>query len=383
VLAVLSVLAPSASALVVHSARGRSFGVTLHRDTTATSVPGSVAAAHAAQLSRQVAGQPGGDTGTLTWHNGPVIHSSTPYLVFWTPSGESIDPSTQGLLSHYFTDVAADSTQASNVYAVARQYYDQSGFADYRQSFDPGTQVITDTAPYPSPDPSGACGGSIAATCLSDGQLSAELARLVAADGLPDDGASSSELPGGAPVYVIVLPSDVDVCLTSSVCASTTFCSYHSGSASPPYLLYAAIPLYPVLQDPKACQFDGQTAVQEPNQSVADVALRNLSHEQVEMVTDPMFTGWWDPLSGNEQADNCNAYGPFDPANGTNPDAFTPVLGGDPSLGTAYNQVINGDHYYLQSEWSNGDSACDMAPALPPWRRASAFPRVPSPPAAR
>jgi PKD repeat protein len=39
------------------------------------------------------------------------------------------------------------------------------------------------------------------------------------------------------------------------------------------------------------------------------------------------------------------------------------VLGGSATAGTLYNQVINGDPYYTQTEWSNGDSACQAQPA--------------------
>jgi hypothetical protein len=86
--------------------------------------------------------------GSLSWHGGPVVHSSAPYLVFWTPPGESIPASSQSLLERYLTDVAVDSGKSSNVFGVDRQYYDQTVFADYRQTFNPSRQVIVDGQPY-------------------------------------------------------------------------------------------------------------------------------------------------------------------------------------------------------------------------------------------
>lgn len=48
---------------------------------------------------------------------------------------------------------------------------------------------------------------------------------------------------------------------------------------------------------------------------------------------------------------------------GTNPDAYLPTLGGSEAAGTLFTQLINGHHYYLQSEWSNGNSNCEMRPS--------------------
>ena len=92
-------------------------------------------------------------------------------------------------------------------------------------------------------------------------------------------------MPATAPIYFVVLPTDVNVC-ASWGCAnssSTGFCAYHSSfnfatspSTSANNVLYATIPTLIVGpgQNPKACQYDGNAAVQEPNASTADVALK-------------------------------------------------------------------------------------------------------------
>ncbi len=357
--AALVVGVPAASAVVVHTPNGHFLGLAPHRGIAAISIPGSIAAQHKANLS---------SNGSLSYHNGPVVHSSEAYLVFWAPTGFSIQASSQALLERYFTDAAADSGKPNNVYGVARQFTDTSGFADYSQTFSAGAQAISDTQAYPALD-SANCPESRSGEnyCLTDAQIEAELQRLIASRHLPDDGpASSSALPANAPVYFVVLPPTVNLCDASTSCVDTQFCSYHSWftDTSGHNVLYAPIPFLAASGGlAKLCQSDGNSVVQEPNADPADVVLKFLSHEHNEVLTDPLGTAWYDGASGNEDGDNCNQYAPTaDPANGTSPNAFTPVLGGSAQAGTLYNQVISGNRYYLQSEWSNGDAGCKTAP---------------------
>jgi len=345
----LAVIASSASAVVVHQRNGHFLGVTPRRGVSPASIPGSVAAANGASGFSS--------TGNLAYTGGPVIHSSAPYLIFWTPSGESIAASSQALLERHFTDVAADSGRATNVYGVDRQFTDGSGFADYRQTFSSASQAIVDAQAYPvrdllnCPD----VNATYYPTCLTDAQLQAEVSRLIAADGLPTGTGAN------APIYFVVTPGDVNICADASNCADTVFCAYHSsftdGAAT---VLYSAIPLFfdgaSAGQNPKYCQSDGNPIVQEPNADIADVAIKYMSHEDNEALTDPVGTGWWNSSGGNENGDNCNSYA-------TNPNSFTPTLGGTSSAGTLFNQLINGDPYYVQSEWSNGDVNCEMSPS--------------------
>jgi hypothetical protein len=121
----------------------------------------------------------------------------------------------------------------------------------------------------------------------------------------------------------------------SSACTyspTSGFCAYHSFYGSGP-TLYGAIPYAAGL---------GCSAGQRPNGDEADDTLNGLSHEHNEMITDPDQRGWIDAL-GYENGDKC-AW------------TFGTPLGG--SAGAKYNQVINGDHYYLQEEWSNDGSRC-------------------------
>lgn len=359
-LAALVIGVPAASAVVVHTPNGQFLGILPHRGITPGSIPGSIPAQRGSNLS---------SNGNLSYHGGPVVHSSAAYLIFWTPSGFSIPSSSQALIQRYFTDSAADSGTAGNAFAVARQFTDGSGFADYKQAFNASSQVISDTQGYPVRDQAhcplnipGAENG-----CVTDAQIQAEVQRLVTTRGLPNGGsAGSSSLPANAPIYFVVLPSNMNVCDSASSCADNQFCAYHSsfsfGSPSKE-LLYATVPFLAAVQFPKACQFDGNTQIQEPNGDLADVALKFLSHEHNETITDPTGGGWYDNASGNEDGDNCNATGPSSPHGGSSLNAFLPTLGGSASAGALYDQLIAGNRYYLQSEWSNGDIGCRMAPS--------------------
>jgi hypothetical protein len=330
-------------------------------------------------------------TGQLSYNGGPVLHSSAPYLVFWAPGGESIPASSQGLMERYFADVAADSGKSSNVFGVLRQYYDRTGFADYRQTFNPARQVIVDPQPYPARE-AGNCPevSSLYPTCISDGQIESELQRLITADHLPSAGSANAAFPAGsaparlsanAPIYFVILPTDVEVCNPlGSLCTGDQNCGYHWDfvDAGGDVVLYAALPLKPLragsilVPDPKGvCQLDGTSVVQAPDGDVnADLVIGGLSHEDSEAINDPTGnSGWFNShgmgidKGGQEGGDECEMYGPFNPLKGSNPNSALPTLGGSEAAGTLYTQLINGHPYYLQSEWSNGDNNCEMRPS--------------------
>ena len=87
------------------------------------------------------------------------------------------------------------------------------------------SQAITDTQSYPT---SGGCTHTSSSypTCLTDSQLQQEAARLISARGLPTGTGAD------APIYFVVLPSDVNECFgSSSTCATNYFCAYHSSFA--------------------------------------------------------------------------------------------------------------------------------------------------------
>ncbi len=192
-------------------------------------------------------------------------------------------------------------------------------------------------------------------TCVTDGQIQAELASFVGSS-------HPTGIGPNAPVYFVVTPPDVNVCLMATVCNSTAdpdgICAYHAPAfIGATEILYASIPLFfdglSPEQRPKRCQADGNPIVQQPNGDPADVAIKYMSHEFSETITDPLLNAWVDG-AGAEDGDKCNSV--TDNAN-----AFLPTLGGSPS-GTLFNQLINGEEYYTQGEWSNGLGNCAMEP---------------------
>jgi hypothetical protein len=309
----------------------------------------------------------------LPYQGGPVLHSSSPYLIFWTPPGESIPASSEALMQRYFTDVAAASGKSSNAFGVLRQYYDHAGFADYRQSFDHTRQVIVDTQPYPARDTTSCTDVSAYyPRCISDAQIRAELQRLIKAKGLPTAGRmSATELPANAPIYFVVLPADVEVCTLLGV--SCDLIAYHDSFVDNrgDNVLYAAVQTAPLKGVPPPppitgpCDLGGTGHAQEPNGNPGDCAINSISHEDSETITDPTSYGWFVALpgAGFETGDACNFFGLFDPRKGSNPNAYMPTLGGRASAGTLYTQLINGHPYYTQSEWSNGNGNCEMRPS--------------------
>ncbi|MGH2867749.1 MAG: PKD domain-containing protein, partial [Solirubrobacteraceae bacterium] len=369
-LALTGALAPRAGAVLVHwGPKGSKAAVGLlpRLGIKPASIPGNFAR-HSASSTVSSS-----DKGTLVYHGGPVLHASAPYLIFWDPNGE-ITTSEKAHLEQYFVDTANDSqilpAVSSNIFGVDRQYTDTTGFADYTQAWSL-SHAITDPQAYPS---AGQCDVSSrvpVGTCLFDSQIQSEVARVINARSLP------TGTSGSAPIYFVVTPPSVDTCNDGgiTVCADNFYCAYHGiFSSSGHDILYADMPTYLDFHDPKGCQSDGNTQVQAPNgDQITDVVTSSMSHEFSETITDPITDsslgkgGWYDPISGNEDGDNCAFIGtpsdPVDPAKGYSPDAFAPTLGGSASAGTLYDQLINGGHYYTQTEWSNGNLDCEAKPA--------------------
>jgi hypothetical protein len=323
----------------VHGSNGRAYGLELRAGVAPGSVKGSVAAAH------HYSGF--SSNGNLDYQGGSVLHSSNAYVIFWDPA-HAISSTTHDLIIRYFQDSAHDSGLATNVFAVNRQFNDSTGSADYSQAFGGS---FSDATGYP------ANGCSVTnvthPTCLSDSQLVNEIHSAAVSHGWPT---------GLAPIYFIITPPSVVTCEPDGVtCSNNIFCAYHSAfldNGGNEYL-YANIPmtLMDGAADEKGCQADtsSPSPVQEPNGDIGDVVLKYTSHEHNETITDPDGGGWYNTNTGAEDGDQCNSIS-------DNANAFLPTLGGSSGSGTLYNQVMNGNHYYLQSEWSNGDINCRMQP---------------------
>jgi PKD repeat protein len=338
---------------------------------------------------------PGGGK-PLTWQGGPVMHSNTTRVVYWDPNKE-FTSTTKAVIASYVSDVASDSGLASNVYGVDAQFTDATGNAAYKSST---VTALVDEHAYPTtgncttPSEPAADKGPPYTTCLFDSQLQSELHALVVEKGLPT---------GLTQLYLILTPHKVVSCFNETkkeeaefgkICSNNFFCAYHSaaeaGSGHP--IIYADIP-FSLLDSgfAKSCQDDGHAKIQLPNGDgegtnsatrYADVALKYLSHEFSEAITDPLpeFATAWVDSNGLENGDKCNGVSPDLEEDGIGYDknSFTPTLGGSVTEGTLFNQEIAGGHFYTQSEWDNAAKACRMEPLPLSGASFSSSPATPS-----
>jgi hypothetical protein len=290
----------------------------------------------------------------LVSHGGPVLTSEAPYLIYWT-GGHQISPTgdaSEKLLNTYLGDVAKDSAANSttNVYSVLAQYG-----STYSQTFSASTQAVIDTNPFPGTS----CSLATKMTaCVSDASIQAEVAGLINSGTLP---APTAPGTGTTPIFFVVTPVDVNVCTSTTQCVNNSFCAYHSYFVNSGHdVLYASVPFSVFATSTKGCQTDQNSTYNTPVGSTGDEAYNvadDLSHELSETITDPLINAWYSH-SGYEVGDLCEAYGATaDPSKGLSPLAYSPAFT-DPKTGGIYDQVINGDEYYNQTEYSNAAGKC-------------------------
>jgi hypothetical protein len=261
----------------------------------------------------------GGGGSNLAYHGGTVLHTNTAYAIYWIPGGYSVSSGYQTVVNRFFGDVAADSGKTSNVYYSDTQYSDGGGKIAYSSTFG-GSYVDT------NPLPASGCSDPYTAVCLSDGQLQAEIVNAVRAAGWT---------PGSTSIFFLFTANGIGSCYSGSQCAFSYYCAYHSSfTAGGATYVYANQPYADTV--PAACD-----AGQHPNGDDADATINVTSHEHNEAITDWQGNAWYD-RRGQENGDKC-AWN------------FGTVSG--PS-GAQYNQTINGNHYFLQQEWSNAHSGC-------------------------
>lgn len=359
--AAMGLLAASAGAVVLKTTRGHRVSVTLRAGVTRSHLHGLRAVRSRVVRARASAG------GVLLYHGGPVLHSEAPYLIYWTPAGHTISGSNQTVLNQYMSDVAADSGGSDNVYAVLTQYNDTTGAAAYSQTFG-SSQAIQDTHAYPAASKNGGCPLATGITaCVTDGQLQAEITRLITADHL------RTGVGPNAPIYFVITPQDVNVCLSGGACSTNNFCAYHDyfKDGSTP-VLYSSVPFSVWAGGSvKGCQDDGTSVYQTPDQGsqrkfFGDHAYQiadNLSHELSETITDPLINAWFTSGFGSEVGDLCEAFAPVsNPDKDVSAHAYFPTLAGTEAAGDLVDQFFSGHYYYNQTEWSNAAGDCMATP---------------------
>jgi hypothetical protein len=273
----------------------------------------------------------------VTYHGGPVQHSSAVYAIFWKPPGATFPAGYAVKVAQYFTDVAHDSFTAGNPYGSDTGYFDGSGVTRRFVSYSVTAKAaIVDTLPYPA----NGCpnypllDGTTSTKCLTNAQIVTKIKSVITAHAFPT---------GLASQYFLFLPQGVATCFTATSLASggcydpssaQGYCAYHSFSGTGAQaVLYA---------DMQYAAVTGCDSGQSPQGNAADAVINGISHEHQETMTDPLGTAWYD-INGAEIADKC---------------AFTFGLPlGFNSFGQ-FNEVINTHDYWLQEIWSNRAQAC-------------------------
>jgi hypothetical protein len=269
------------------------------------------------------------------YHGGSVMRNVTIHTVFWAPAGFRFDGSPgagtlgyQALIEQFLADVAHDSGATSNIFSTLDQYGDHTGAGAYSLHYDATADSVVDTHPYPPqsrqcPSPSGI------ATCVTDAQVQRELDNLIGAGG-----------PRGmSNVWFVLLPPDVDECISLGSCGTSAFAGYHSE-----FDLGHGLTIYSAIPDPQI-EFTPPPGSDPEGNPEAEETIDTVAHEAIEAVTNPVGNAWMDP-NGFEVADKCE--------NG--PQQGTPI--GYAPDGAPYNQLIDGHAYLIQDVWSNSRGGC-------------------------
>jgi hypothetical protein len=252
------------------------------------------------------AGKGGQPPITVAFHGGPVQVTTTPYLIWWLPPGQTLPSNYQQVVGNYFNDIGG-----SALYNVLTAYSGSNG--QIANSVTPGG-AWTDTTAYPK--------------LIGYRDVVQSVKRAIAAN-------PSWKLGTSSQLYVFTSQS--------APVSLTQFCAYHTYFTHKSMdVVYAYIP-DPVNVD--GCQTPFNVS---PNKDLdVDSATTSINHEQAEMASDPLISSWYSDsdnpnLKGAEIADVCV----YD---------F-----GIPFKADGANMVFaNGDEYVVQALFDNSTGLCE------------------------
>src|SRR5450755_3146113 len=190
----------------------------------------------------------------VRFHGGPVQTSTVSYSIYWQPAGTYMSPPYKTLINRFLTDVGG-----SPIYGMATTYSGSNGPV-LNQSIFAGTTI--DTTPYPSGGP-------------HDRDLQAAVSRAI----------SANDWPTGLNAQYFIFTSKHAVPVSG-------YCAYHSAynfdhDKTKP-VVYAFTPYVGFFN---GC--DPPYYITPNNDIDSDGSIISISHEQMEMVTDPLINAWY------------------------------------------------------------------------------------------
>jgi uncharacterized repeat protein (TIGR01451 family) len=263
--------------------------------------------------------------GNITWHGGNVQVTSTTHAIFWLPPGQHFEPTTGNAATDAANDTRYENFMirylqnvgGSDLYNTTTQYTGANGQITNVSTF-AGSTVDTNAYPHAGTtvDP------------LGNDDLQNEVDAVRAAQGWP---------AGDQNGYFIFTANGIQSCFNSSNCSYNAYCAYHYWfDGTDGAISWANMP------EARSLGGCGSANVTGDNDADADIELDVLSHEHLEMVTDPQGDGWYDTNYSGENGDKCvRTYGIRN------------------SIGA--NIYMNNFAFQLQREWSNAISGCAMS----------------------
>jgi hypothetical protein len=234
----------------------------------------------------------------VTFHGGPVQITTESFAIYWKPDGTFMDPGYEVLINRFLKDAGG-----SVMYGIGIAYYGSNGPVQNVSTY--GGEWF-DRSPYP--------------TRITDRDLQDQIAKAIAANGWP-----------------VGLGSQFFIFTSKGAVKGVGYCAYHSaydlGGHTKSPVVYAFVP-YVGFEN--GC--DPPYFISPNGNLAADGTIISVSHEQMEMVTDPLLNAWYG--IGGEIEDICI----FD---------F-----GDPFGPGGANLLIHGDPYIVQEGYSIASGGC-------------------------
>jgi hypothetical protein len=286
--------------------------------------PGAHSKGHSASDERQ--GSP-----PLTYHGGPIMKTEKSYAIFWDPGKLQDGTTTQGidkkykkLIKGYFNNV-----NGSDFFKIQKQYTGQ-GQAPSKTDY---ADTWIDTTPFPKNHCSYSDVGS---NCVTDADIQARVIADAKAHGI-----TTSDTK----MFFVYTPENEGSCFDAgcSAPAYEYYCAYHgyADTTGGGHLVYANMP-FPTVKSGNNCYYSPGGVQQFPSGDVdADAVINVTSHEQMEAITDPLLSAWWDAV-GYENGDEC-------------------AWNFGSTLGDGGDVDLNGHPYGLQKEGSNNQANCELS----------------------